>query len=63
MVQMRFSDWLRRSNEAKPLRDAFELVDKMPLDFGLRADCFNVLQAKAENVWLQTKHDLQIGEE
>ena len=55
---MRFADWLRRSNEAKPFRDAFGLVDQIPNDFGLKAACFSQVQAKAETAWEATKAEL-----
>lgn len=53
-----FRTWLRTSNEAKPFRDAMELNDKMPLDFGLKASCFNAIQSSLEAVWEKTKEDL-----
>lgn len=50
-----FSSWLRRSNEAKPLRDAFSLIDQMPQDFGLKSKTFGVVQSEAERRWSETK--------
>lgn len=53
-----FRTWLRTSNEAKPFRDAMELNDQMPLDFGLKASCFDLIQRKIEAAWEKTKEDL-----
>lgn len=57
---IKFSRWLRTSNEAKPHRDAMALIDKMPLDFGLKAACFIEVQRITENTWEKTKDDLKI---
>ena len=57
---MRFSDWLRNSNEAKPFRDAMAINDQMPLDHGLRSACFDQIQRLTENAWAQTKKDLDL---
>jgi hypothetical protein len=57
---MKFSKWLRSSNEAAPFRQAMELNDQMPNEFGLKARCFDVIQAAAETAWEKTKKDLDI---
>lgn len=57
-MNLSFSTWLRTSNEAKPFRDALALNDKMPLDFGMRSKCFEVIQAATEKAWAKTKADL-----
>lgn len=56
-----FSKWLRTSNEAKAFRDAFELVDQMPLDFRLKAKTFAVVEAEAGAKWEETKYSLERG--
>lgn len=57
---MRFRDWLRNSNEAKPIRDAMELIDKMPMDYDLKSGCFSHARSVAERTWEQTKKDLDL---
>lgn len=57
---MRFSDWLRNSNEAKPLRDALEATDALPAEFGLKRACFEAVQSITESVWEDTKKDLDL---
>lgn len=57
---MRFKNWLRDSNEAKPIRDAMEINDQMPTDFGIKVSCFNALQRIAENTWEATRRDLDL---
>lgn len=57
---MRFRDWIRKSNEAKPFRDAFDLIDQMPMEFSLKHGCFQVAQQAAENAWEETKKDLDL---
>lgn len=55
-----FSKWLRTSNEAKPFRGAFELVDRMPTDFRLKSRVFEAVRQQAEATWAVTKEDLGI---
>lgn len=57
---MKFSQWLRYSNEAKPYRDAFELVDKMPSDNMMKHKCFEVVQNAASKTWEKTKNHLEL---
>ena len=57
---MRFSTWLRGSNEAQPIREAMRLIDEMPDDFGLKRACFWEAQRIAESVWADTKRDLDL---
>lgn len=57
-MNISFSSWLKTSNEAQPFRDAFRLSDQMPVDFGLRLDCFNLIQQRCEDAWAKTKRDL-----
>lgn len=59
---MKFSEWLRNSNEAKVFRDAFDAVDNFPLEHGLKQDVFNVVQAKTEAQWRKTKEELDLCE-
>lgn len=53
-----FRTWLRTSNEAKPFRDAMALNDQMPIAFGLKSSCFDLIQWKIEAAWEKTKEDL-----
>jgi hypothetical protein len=53
-----FSQWLRKSNEAQPFRDAFQASEKMPTDFGIKVECFNLIQRKCEDAWEKTKREL-----
>ena len=57
-MNLSFAQWLRNSNEAKPFRDAFSANESMPLDFGLRLACFDVIQSKCEDAWQITKREL-----
>lgn len=57
---VKFSTWLRTSNEAKPFRDAFLLTDQMPLAFGLKQAAYAAVEAKCRAAWAQTKKDLDL---
>lgn len=59
---MRFSAWLRHSNEAAPFRIAFDLTDQMPSDFGLKASCHEAIRARAEAAFADTKRQLLGGD-
>lgn len=50
-----FKTWLKGSNEAKPFRDAFELIDQMPMEFKLKSQCFYLVHQTCENQWQKTK--------
>lgn len=61
-VKMRFRDWLRNSNEAAVFRQSFETIDTLPMEHGIRMECFEITRRKAEAVFQKVKQELE-GEE